>query len=108
MSFSYISTDKHGIKSVNTVIPDHAINKATRHNTYSAMPHLIPELSNLHTLICATINLTLCRIKKNFNYTNHYVTTFSISPIMSLGGKGNRHRVRRRHHLPRMHTHPSV
>ena len=34
-------------------------------------------------------NLTLFRIKKNFNYTNHYATTFSTLPILppGLGGK---------------------
>ena len=29
--------------------------------------------------------LTLFRIKKNFNYTNHYATTSSISLILPLG-----------------------
>ena len=30
-------------------------------------------------------NLTLFKIKKSFNYTNHYATTFSISPILPPG-----------------------
>ena len=56
------------------------------------------------------LNLTLFRIKKNFNYTNHCAQTFSILPILppGLSGKRNRHHIRQRHCLPRMGTLPLV
>ena len=46
----------------------------------------------------------------HFMTPNHYAKTFNISPILTpgLGGKPNHNRIRRRHHLPHMHTHQSV
>ena len=46
------------------------------------------EVSIYHQHDMSTM-LTLFRIKQNFNYTNHYATTFTISPILppGLGGK---------------------